>query len=691
MVQRKVENAEIGSDVESGIDAMKGGGQPLTRSAREFFEPRFGYDFSGVRVHSDAKASDLAHGVNAKAFTIGRDVVFGAGQQYKPESAEGKSLLAHELVHTIQQTSTGDARTHLQRTIGDGHDLTSPRFAGDERLEACYDDEARLTKGAQGESVRKVQQALIDLGYDLGPTGADGIYGDLTWNAVKQFKSDQVLGWEWMGDVGPGTMGRPDELCAPAVPPTQKPPVSAPQFSATGIPLTRPPITVFTDGRNIDTHAHFRQFEWYSDVTMSGLTSDCFEVGYLQTLTNVKIQATYFSDGAPSSPSTCSFVVPRLPIRDSKEETPIWTDAKKVALLGTCELVPMGTPLPPGISPIFQASKTGTRASDDPGGPFEIRHPNASKKLIRRIEESFRFITWLAIRPRRLPGNNVRSYQFLKHCAWKVERIIAFTHTPSGSVGFNYVTNETSVESFDDGQGNTAPELGTPIANKASSKVCPTETPSPEPPVITKSPRTEWPCLNDPDPSYPPRCDFTHQEESQVYFSLFEARTRASLAYMNLAHKDPYDLEFSKRTVGEDITFDILDKKVSVILEKLRSLRLNENLIRGTCDEPQCRIKHPRGTYGVAAAATLEPELTTVAICPFSFTLPKGQLALSLLHEAGHMDRIDPSLNNDERYCSDEAEPVNCHDACPNRPKGESWLKNVDAWARLICCLSFRS
>jgi hypothetical protein len=57
-----------------------------------------------------------------------------------------------------------------------------------------------------------VQQALIDLGYDLGPTGADGIYGDLTWNAVKQFKAGQNLGWGWMGDVGPGTMGRLDEL-----------------------------------------------------------------------------------------------------------------------------------------------------------------------------------------------------------------------------------------------------------------------------------------------------------------------------------------------------------------------------------------------------------------------------------------------------------------------------------------------
>lgn len=105
-----------------------------------------------------------------------------------------------------------DASFALQRTIGDGHDLTSPRLAGDLRLEACFDDEARLRQGDTGESVAKVQGALIELGYDLGRTGADGIYGQKTWNAVKAFKKAEQLGWEQMGDVGPGTMRRLNEL-----------------------------------------------------------------------------------------------------------------------------------------------------------------------------------------------------------------------------------------------------------------------------------------------------------------------------------------------------------------------------------------------------------------------------------------------------------------------------------------------
>jgi hypothetical protein len=115
-----------------------------------------------------------------------------------------------------ERVETEDGRADrgmtLQRTLGDGHDLTSPRFAGDLKLEACFDDEARLKEGETGESVAKVQGALIDLGYDLGPAGADGIYGPKTSNAVKAFKKNEQLGWEQYGDVGPGTMRRLNEL-----------------------------------------------------------------------------------------------------------------------------------------------------------------------------------------------------------------------------------------------------------------------------------------------------------------------------------------------------------------------------------------------------------------------------------------------------------------------------------------------
>jgi hypothetical protein len=90
--------------LESRIQSLKDGGQPLPHSVRNYFEPRFGYDFSHVRVHTDSKASETAKSVNAKAFTTGKDVVFGAGH-YSPETLSGKCLLAHELTHVVQQAS----------------------------------------------------------------------------------------------------------------------------------------------------------------------------------------------------------------------------------------------------------------------------------------------------------------------------------------------------------------------------------------------------------------------------------------------------------------------------------------------------------------------------------------------------------------------------------------------------------
>lgn len=88
--------------VANGLENIRGGGQPLSQASRAFFEPRFGTDFSKVRVHTGNNAAHLARSINAKAFTAGRDVVFGDGQ-YAPESNEGKRLMAHELTHVVQQ------------------------------------------------------------------------------------------------------------------------------------------------------------------------------------------------------------------------------------------------------------------------------------------------------------------------------------------------------------------------------------------------------------------------------------------------------------------------------------------------------------------------------------------------------------------------------------------------------------
>jgi len=77
-------------------------GQPLDPGTREFFEPRFGRDFSDVRIHVDSTAGESARDINAFGYTVGRHVVFAEGQ-YSPDTTSGRRLLAHELAHVVQQ------------------------------------------------------------------------------------------------------------------------------------------------------------------------------------------------------------------------------------------------------------------------------------------------------------------------------------------------------------------------------------------------------------------------------------------------------------------------------------------------------------------------------------------------------------------------------------------------------------
>ena len=82
-------------------------GCPLDGATRAFMEPRFGHDFSEVRVHADAAAAESAREINALAYTVGRDIVFGDGQ-YAPQTLPGQKLLAHELTHVRQQSSAAN-------------------------------------------------------------------------------------------------------------------------------------------------------------------------------------------------------------------------------------------------------------------------------------------------------------------------------------------------------------------------------------------------------------------------------------------------------------------------------------------------------------------------------------------------------------------------------------------------------
>jgi hypothetical protein len=113
-------------------DVLNSPGRPLDAQTRSFMESRFGHDFSGVRVHTDARASESAEAVNAHAYTLGRHIAFGAGL-YAPETAEGRRLLGHELTHVVQQSGASGAAlsgAHAEREADEnGHGLANGRSA----------------------------------------------------------------------------------------------------------------------------------------------------------------------------------------------------------------------------------------------------------------------------------------------------------------------------------------------------------------------------------------------------------------------------------------------------------------------------------------------------------------------------------------------------------------------------------
>ncbi|WP_008312527.1 DUF4157 domain-containing protein [Leptolyngbya sp. PCC 6406] len=105
-VQRSAKGGFTAShDLETRLQRSKGGGIPLSEDVRSFMEPRFGADFSQVRVHTGTEAVQMNKEVGAQAFTHGTGLYFNAGK-YAPDADSGKQLLAHELTHTIQQTGS---------------------------------------------------------------------------------------------------------------------------------------------------------------------------------------------------------------------------------------------------------------------------------------------------------------------------------------------------------------------------------------------------------------------------------------------------------------------------------------------------------------------------------------------------------------------------------------------------------
>ena len=132
-LQRKTKNSEPGTQSELSVppivhEVLRSTGQPLDSETRALMEPRFGHDFSNVRVHADSKAAESARAVNAHAFTVGNAMVFADGH-FSPATTKGRKLLAHELTHVVQQSGSQSQTMDRSSVFGIVDDAVAEREA----------------------------------------------------------------------------------------------------------------------------------------------------------------------------------------------------------------------------------------------------------------------------------------------------------------------------------------------------------------------------------------------------------------------------------------------------------------------------------------------------------------------------------------------------------------------------------
>lgn len=171
--------AELPHSSSNGHKSIPSHGQPLDARTRAFMESRFNHNFSQVRVHTGAEAASSARDYNSRAFTLGHDVVFGAGQ-YAPHSSNGLKLLAHELTHVIQQSGGGVSSPMVQRK--DGGTLPVVVVSGPAAIANVPEDAAEKNIRKAGEKAEKKGNLRFY------PTSG---YPDFVKNAHKEIKENE--------------------------------------------------------------------------------------------------------------------------------------------------------------------------------------------------------------------------------------------------------------------------------------------------------------------------------------------------------------------------------------------------------------------------------------------------------------------------------------------------------------------
>jgi hypothetical protein len=303
-VARKAESAGDVNEASSTVpEVVRSAGQPLDSATRSFFEPRFGHDFSNVRLHTGSQAAESAHSIQALAYTAGHHIVFANGM-YNPDTSEGRLLLGHELTHTIQQgaakaVGTTNSRPDVQVQNKDfvqrqaGHTQTGPSAAEQKAIALRWTDHDidfyHNTVAAVATSFGLSQAALWQPAHD--PTFS--FYRKYTTDHPRANAGDKILVTvslnHWPGRVPEVTDFAMVDAAAPSpipiAPPAQPLPQPAPPCPpcpesprTQGCPECPPEPPVFLCNKPVPGHAVHRQGHLFLRVGGSGPGNPTFEL-----------------------------------------------------------------------------------------------------------------------------------------------------------------------------------------------------------------------------------------------------------------------------------------------------------------------------------------------------------------------------------------------------------------------------
>lgn len=161
------EGGDVSSDIESSIQGARGGGAALEPRLQDQMGQAMGADFSGVRVHTDARSDQLNQSIQAKAFTTGNDVFFRQGA-YDPTSQGGQALIAHELTHVVQQTGAVQRSAHKKISQTGDRIQRDDEIVGDVDLSGFSDKATKTSLGGSQPSLLEEAEKQTTTSVDTG-------------------------------------------------------------------------------------------------------------------------------------------------------------------------------------------------------------------------------------------------------------------------------------------------------------------------------------------------------------------------------------------------------------------------------------------------------------------------------------------------------------------------------------------